>query len=82
MGRRSRNPTRFRRLLADNGLTLAAFCRLTGVHLTTASRWANGHLEVPQWVFLVLWLIPYLPSRDYDVLLETNPHRGEEHHGR
>ena len=36
--------------LSDLHLSQARFARLTGVHVTTVSRWATGGLPIPGWV--------------------------------
>ena len=43
-------PTAFASTLSDLHLTQARFARLTGVHVTTVSRWATGDLPIPPWV--------------------------------
>lgn len=70
MSNRDKNSARrFRQAVQDAGMTLTGFSRASGTHLTTVSRWANGHIAPPQWVFLVLWLVTYLPQATFNSLL-------------
>lgn len=43
-------PTAFSTALDDLGLSQVKFARLTGVHVTTVSRWATGGIPIPRWV--------------------------------
>lgn len=43
-------PATFASTLSDLDLSQVRFARLTGVHVTTVSRWATGGLPIPGWV--------------------------------
>lgn len=43
-------PAAFASTLDDLDLSQVRFARLTGVHVTTVSRWATGGLPIPGWV--------------------------------
>lgn len=43
-------PATFASTLSDLDLSQVRFARLTGVHVTTVSRWATGGLPIPPWV--------------------------------
>ncbi len=61
-------PTAFAAALSDLDLSQARFARLTGVHVTTVSRWATGELAVPIWAERLLdaWRVAGVPDHPTD----------------
>lgn len=61
-------PATFSATLGDLHLTQARFARLTGVHVTTVSRWATGGLAVPLWAERLLdaWAVAGVPDHPTD----------------
>lgn len=59
-------PAAFAAALDALDLSQTQFARLTGVHVTTVSRWARGVLPVPLWAERLLdaWAVAGVPGRD------------------
>lgn len=58
-------PAAFSAALDALNLSQVRFARLTGVHVTTVSRWATGELAVPLWAERLLdaWAVAGVPDR-------------------
>ena len=67
----------FDRALNALGWKVSDFCRATGLHRNTPSRWRNDGVTVPEWVPKHLWLLLDLQRLHTAYLLppksETDP---------